>query len=88
MKYIYRDCEIYYQFDDLKADVTNIYLHGWGCDHKSLLFCQEVLKDQNSLFVDFPPFGKSGKPKDWSVFTYANMIVSLCQHLKIKKINL
>jgi len=89
MVYVYRNIKIFYKFIDKKSDVTNVYLHGWGANHKSLLFCQDHLKKQNSLFIDFPPFGESDKfPKDWNVFTYANMVISLCQHLKLKKLNL
>ena len=58
-----------------------------GCDHKSFLFCHKFL-NQSSLFVDFPPFGKSGEIEDWTIFTYASMVMSLCQHLGIKKFNL
>ena len=42
-----------------------------------------------SLFIDFPPFGKSQKKvKNWTIFSYATMVVSLCEHLKIHKVNL
>lgn len=88
MIYVYRDAQIFYKFFNNKSNVTDIFLHGWGCDHQSLLFCQKVSKN-NALFVDFPPFGKSSKVvKNWSVFTYANMVISLCQHLKIEHFNL
>ncbi len=88
MKYFYRDTEIFYKFVNRKSEVVNIFLHGWGCDHKSFLFCEQNLNG-SCLFVDFPPHGQSSKPpKDWTVFTYANMLISLCQHLGIKKYNL
>lgn len=88
MKYNYRNTEIFYKFVDRKKQITNVYLHGWGCNSESLDFCDEVLKDQNSLYIDFPPFGKSGRIKGWSIFTYANMVISLCNHLKLTKVNL
>lgn len=88
MKYIYRNTSVFYKFVDRKKSVTNVYLHGWGCSHKNLLFCDDEMKNQNSLFVDFPPFGKSGKVKGWSIFTYANMVIALCTHLGITKANL
>ncbi len=85
----FRDAVIFYRFFDHKTDVVNVYLHGWGDSHKSLLFCHKYLKNQSSLFIDFPPFGESSKNiKDWTVFTYANMVMSICQHLHIKKFNL
>lgn len=88
MEYFYRGSKIFYKFINKKSNVTNIFLHGWGCDHKSFLFCEKMMKN-NCLFVDFPPHGQSGKPPaDWTIFTYANMVISLCQHLNIKKVNL
>ena len=88
MKFEYRDCEIFYNYIDRKSDTTDIYLHGWGCDHTSLFFCKDISKN-SCLFVDFPPFGKSGKhPKDWNVFTYANMLIFLCKKLNIRRFNL
>ena len=88
MIYKYRGAKIFYKFHDRRKEITNIFLHGWGCDHSKML-CFDALKNQNSLFVDFPPFGKSGDEiKGWTIFTYANMLISLCEHLKIEKFNL
>lgn len=89
MRYIFNDKSIYYEFVDTAADVTTVLLHGWGCSLKSLKFCEEFLENQNLLFVDFPPFGESDKSiEDWTIFTYANMVISLCEHLGLKNINL
>lgn len=89
MVFEYRECKIYYKFIDRKKPITNIFLHGWGVEHTSIELFDNVLKEENSLFVDFPPFGKSGNnPKGWSIFTYANMIIKLCQKLNIQKYNL
>ena len=88
MKYEYRDCKIFYKFIDRKSEAVNIFLHGWGSDHKALLFCKDLTKG-SCLFVDFPPFGQSDKrPVDWNIFTYANMLIALCRSLNIKKYNL
>ena len=88
MIFKFNNTEIFFSFKSRKSDVTNVFLHGWGCDHESFLFCEEFLKNDNLLFVDFPPFGKSGKPYDWTIFTYANMLISLCEHLGLKHLNL
>ncbi len=88
MIFNFKNIAIFYHFKSRKSDVTNIFLHGWGCDHESFLFCEEFLENGNLLFVDFPPFGKSEKPIDWTIFTYANMLISLCEHLGVKKFNL
>ncbi len=89
MEFIYRDVKIFYKLKNRKKYVTNIYLHGWGQNWKSLEFCDDYLRNENSLFVDFPPFGESGKDiKDWSIFTYANMIVRLIEKLNLENVNL
>lgn len=89
MIYNFREIKIFYRFFNKKTDVVNIYLHGWGCDGKSLMFCHKYIKNQSSLFIDFPPFGESDKKiSNWTVFTYANMVISLCQHLNIKNYNI
>lgn len=89
MIYKYRGIKIHYRFFNRQKNVTNIFLHGWGLSMQSLLFCDEYLQNENSLFIDFPPFGKSCEiPKSWSIFTYANMVVSLCEFLQIEKFNL
>lgn len=85
----FRDAEIFFRFFDRKSEVVNVFLHGWGCDHKSFMFCHKALKKQSALFIDFPPFGQSTQTiKDWTIFTYANMVMSICQQLGIRKINL
>ena len=41
------------------------------------------------LAIDFPPFGKSNvEPQGWSIFSYVQMLMSLCEHLKIKSCDL
>lgn len=88
MTYSYRNTKIFYKFQNKNSHITNVYLHGWGSSHKSLLFCSQHIKEDNALFVDFPPFGESDKcPQGWNIFTYANMVISLCQHLNLKKMN-
>lgn len=88
MIYKFKNEEIYYKFYNKKSEVTNVFLHGWGCDGNSFAFCNKYIKT-NNLFLDFPPFGKSSKDiKNWTIFTYANMVISLCEHLGIKKINI
>lgn len=84
----FRDATVFYRFFDRKTETVNVFLHGWGCDHTSFLFCLKHLP-QSALFVDFPPFGRSSKDiKNWTIFTYANMVLSVCESLHIKKINL
>ena len=88
MKFIYKNSPIFYRYVKRKGEVVNVYLHGWGANYKSLFFCADEIKAP-SLFVDFPPFGQSDKNiSGWTIFSYATMVVSLCERLGIKKINL
>lgn len=88
MKFIYKNSVVFYKYIKRKGDVVNVYLHGWGTTHESLYFCNEHIK-KPSLFIDFPPFGKSDRDiKGWTIFSYATMVVSLCEKLNIHKINL
>jgi pimeloyl-ACP methyl ester carboxylesterase len=88
MVFEYKNCKIFYRFFDRKTEVVSVFLHGWGCDQSGLIFCKDLTKS-SCLFVDFPPFGKSGSVDDqWNIFTYANLLLSLFSKLGIKKFNL
>ena len=84
--YNYNGVDIHYQFFK-QGECVNIFLHGWDRDLSDF---QKLASKTNEsyLLIDMPPFGKSGQIKDWTVFTYANMVMCLCRHLKIKKCNL
>lgn len=86
MLFEYNGSKIYYKFYHGKSSVPIILLHGWGCDSKIFKNLIEAFPDKYFLVVDLPPFGKSEKNiVDWSIFTYVGMLMSLCEHLNIKK---
>ena len=87
MIYSYNGTDIHYKFVKKSDSVVNVFLHGWDRDLKDFDKITHAL-NRAYLSLDFPPFGLSGKVADWSVYTYAYMVVSLCRYLKIKKINL
>ena len=62
-------------------------MHGWGQNGDAFSFVQSKLNKFKWLTIDLPPFGKSEMPKSWTIFTYANMVISLCEHLNIKSCN-
>lgn len=89
MIYKFKQVEIFYEFVGNESALTLVVLHGWGCSHKNLLFCSEYLKNYNLLYIDFPPFGESAKDLEgWTIFTYAHMVISLCEYLKIERYSL
>lgn len=75
-----KDCE--------KTSCPLLLLHGWGCDSSIFDNFISLFPNRKILVLDFPPFGKSQvEPTDWNVFTYANMVLALCQHCNIKKVD-
>ena len=87
---------VIYNFNNVKINfkfvnnggIVNIFLHGWGRDMRDFDDVVKIKNNVSYLLIDFPPFGKSGEPQNWTIFTYANMLISLIRHLKIKKANL
>ena len=90
MIFLYEDVEIYYEY--YKNDKANsppiLFLHGWGGSTKSFeLFRRKLLDNFNLIFLDFPPFGCSGKPRDeWTVKKYADMVERLLCLVKVDKV--
>ena len=82
--YNYNGVKIYYEFID-GGDIVNVFLHGWGRESSDF---NELRHLGGYLLIDLPPFGKSENIRNWSIFTYANMVICLCRHLNIKKYNL
>ncbi len=85
MFFVYCGVKIHYELKG-KGKVC-LFLHGWGQDGKAFSLIQSKLNGYAWLTVDLPPFGKSEEPKNWTIFTYANMVISLCEHLNIKTCN-
>ena len=88
MIFDYKNSKIFYRYINRNTDIVNVYLHGWGANYQSLYFCKDNFSN-SALFIDFPPFGKSDKDiKGWTIFSYTTMVISLCEHLNIHKVNL
>lgn len=85
MYFDYVGTKVHYRFSKKQGREVLVLLHGWGGSVNSFAPLEELKKDFRVLEVDFPPFGKSGEGQNWSVFSYANMLISLCDKLKIEK---
>ncbi len=85
MFYNYNRTKIHYRFNSRKKGEVLVLLHGWQGDINSFKALEGLRKRYNTLELSFPPFGKSDEPVNWNVFSYANMVISLCEHLNIKK---
>lgn len=88
MIYIFGDCQIYYRVYGKSKSRVNIFLHGWGQSGKCFSNILKHFKGCQNITIDFPPFGASGQPHGWNLYSYANMVMSLCDHLKIERCNL
>lgn len=87
MYYFFGGCKIHYRIHGKQSGAVNVFLHGWG--QNGDCFDGIAKKIGGSwLTVDFPPFGKSEEPQNWNLFSYANMVISLLEHLGIEKCNL
>lgn len=86
MFYNYNSVAVYYKvFHEGRGDPIFL-LHGWGVNGKIFDQLIENFPEKTFVVVDFPPFGESDKNiKDWTIFTYASLFMSLCDHLKIEK---
>ncbi len=78
---------MYYSVCGRKDKPINIFLHGWGQSGESFKDVVSSLNTYQNVIVDLPPFGKSQGGENNSIFSYANMVISLCEHLNIKKAN-
>ncbi len=86
MTFFYQGVEVEYHFIGNPGPCPTLILHGWGCDGEEFASTVENFSDRYFLTLDFPPFGKSGKvDAEWNIYTYASMVISLCEHLKVKK---
>lgn len=87
MFYNFNGCNIYYEFHGERRVEVNLFLHGWGQNGDCF---NDIIESIGGswLTIDFPPFGRSQEPKNWNLFSYANMVISILEHLGIDRCNL
>lgn len=84
MTFVYNGASVYYEI--FGEGEPCLLLHGWGCDGTIFKSLVSQMPERKFIVVDFPPFGKSDQSiEEWNIFTYASMIISLCEHLSISK---
>lgn len=84
--FLYNNVKISFSFSG-KGPI-NIFLHGWGQNKDVFKNISQHLPRAKWLLIDLPPFGASGEVENWTLFSYANMVISLCEHLNISKSNI
>ena len=86
MKYIINGANVDYQLIKRGGEKTLIFLHGWGRSGEDFNRFMDIFKEYNILLLDFPPFGKSEfNPQNFTIFSYANIVIGLCEHLNINQ---
>lgn len=80
--------KLHYEYFFITENVaTIVLLHGWGGNFQSFLPISSAFEGYNVLSVDFCGFGMSDKPNyDFTIFTYADVIVQLIRYLKLKEV--
>lgn len=86
MEYIYKNTKIFYEVLGEGQDLI-VLLHGWGASSHLMMPLYKKLSsfniDYKYLFIDFPPFGKSGDPiEPWNLNDYLILVEEI-----IKQVN-
>ena len=68
-------------------DRVLLLIHGWGCDHTTLLRQQNVFEHSHTVInVDLRGHGESGAPEEvYSIAQYADDVMWLCAELGITR---
>lgn len=86
MVYRFKGVDVFYKFEGEGQGRPLVLLHGWGRSGDDFEEFISFLPNRRILTIDFPPFGRSGSNlKDWNIYTYVSMVISLCEHLKINE---
>lgn len=89
MKFVYNGICVHYATYGKKSERATLLLHGWGSSGKVFDNLIDAFNGERYFVVpDFPPFGESGSLVcSWTIFSYASMVMSLCEHLGIKEVD-
>ena len=89
MLYNFNGTNVYYDFFGQPCERVVLLLHGWGSPRDDFSNLINNFPQRSFLVIVFPTVGKSKKEiQGWSIYTYAQMLMSLCEHLKIKSVDI
>lgn len=73
--------KVYYELSG-EGEKKILLLHGWGCETKLMRPVAEQLTGAQTLVIDFPGHGQSGRPPEpWGVPEYAACVRELLEKL-------
>lgn len=77
-----------YVYQNIKADTTLVFLHGWGQNIQMMKPLQDFYVEKfNTLVLDLPGFGESEEPKHaWTVYEYATFLHDFLLSFSIQKV--
>ena len=81
----YKKTKVNYEIvGDGQTDI--VFLHGWGGNINSFKFlCKHLTFSFRAMFIDFPPFGKSGELKQpLTIYDYAEMVERIVKKEKFR----
>jgi pimeloyl-ACP methyl ester carboxylesterase len=86
MNYLNKD-GVTLAYEDTNDDLPPLLVHGCGCDHRSLAAQAEFFRNSRRVVsVDLRGHGGSDAPQqDYTMITFANDIVWLCDKLSLEK---
>lgn len=88
MKFVYNGICVHYKLYGRKDSHATLLLHGWGSSGEVFNGFVGEFEDRFFIVPDFPPFGESKSIVcSWTIFSYASMVISLCEHLGIKSLD-
>jgi len=89
MVFRFKGVDVFYQIYNEGESRPLVILHGWGRSGDDFDELISFFPKRTILVLDFPPFGRSGSNlKDWDIYTYVSLVISLCEHLKIESVDL
>lgn len=84
MVFNYNGTDVHYEIFGGTEGEPILLLHGWGGNGKVFNGLIDMFPSHRFVVLDFPPFGESDKTiEGWNIFTYASMVMSLCEQLSI-----
>lgn len=89
MKFEYNGVRVSYKTYGKRGKSATLLLHGWGSSGGVFQGIIQAFPDRYFVVPDFPPFGESDTLVcSWTIFSYASMVISLCEHLNICEVDI
>lgn len=85
MVYKFKGVEVYYEYINQGKSRPLVLMHGWARSGEDFKQQISFFEKRTILVIDFPPFNRSRADlRDWSIYTYVSLVISLCEHLNIE----